>query len=363
MNRSKYWDIVKGIGIFFVVLGHAGCPSLQFAYIFNYFHLAIFFYCSGALYNDKHSSHPVNYFFEKLKKIYLPLMKYVMAFIFLNNLFIILKIYSVTNADGITAKAWLSISEIISMMLSALLTSNYSVELAGAMWMCFPLIISIVLFSMIRKISLYFPKIEVMLTVGLSLAFGIVGMIFIRGGIYLTWRSEIAFLTVPIVCAGFYCKTIKFNIILLVGSCFILFFSRYHFGLEISYAASIISNYLLFFPATFSGIYVVLCFARLFEKNKYFGKVFSKMGEKSFHIMALHFLCFRIVNMVDIWINKKDKMEIAKFPTSNYQWWWLYVITGVLIPMLLVKYGDYISKKIQIILSQRIEPKSVEPLN
>ncbi len=42
-KRNNYWDIVKGLGIILVVLGHSGCPN-KFAIItLNYYHMALFF--------------------------------------------------------------------------------------------------------------------------------------------------------------------------------------------------------------------------------------------------------------------------------------------------------------------------------
>lgn len=49
-SRSPYWDIVKGIGIIAIVLGHSCYFAVGFVYLF---HLALFFFVSGYLYSEK----------------------------------------------------------------------------------------------------------------------------------------------------------------------------------------------------------------------------------------------------------------------------------------------------------------------
>lgn len=44
--RDKYWDIMKGLGIIAVVLGHSGCPYPFVVIGLNYYHMALFFFCS-----------------------------------------------------------------------------------------------------------------------------------------------------------------------------------------------------------------------------------------------------------------------------------------------------------------------------
>lgn len=43
-SRSHYWDLVKGIGIIAIVLGHSCYFAAGFVYLF---HLALFFFISG----------------------------------------------------------------------------------------------------------------------------------------------------------------------------------------------------------------------------------------------------------------------------------------------------------------------------
>ena len=49
-TNKTYWNIVKGIGILCIVIGHTGIPLLYYVYLF---HLAIFFFVSGYLYKEE----------------------------------------------------------------------------------------------------------------------------------------------------------------------------------------------------------------------------------------------------------------------------------------------------------------------
>ena len=48
-RRSAYWDIVKGIGIVSIVLGHSCFFAVKWVYAY---HMMLFFFVSGYLYSD-----------------------------------------------------------------------------------------------------------------------------------------------------------------------------------------------------------------------------------------------------------------------------------------------------------------------
>lgn len=40
-SRSKFWDVVRGLGILSIVIGHSWGPAIPYVYAY---HLAIFFF-------------------------------------------------------------------------------------------------------------------------------------------------------------------------------------------------------------------------------------------------------------------------------------------------------------------------------
>lgn len=292
--RSKFWDAVKALGIACVVIGHAGFIPLTAAIIMNYFHLGIFFFVSGALFKEKNAQDPVAYVGKKLRSIYLPTMKYVIAFILLRNVFLKLGIYcsdaAMASSDiFIYPKSHYSLGELISESFTALLTSNYSVELAGAMWMVFPLIVASVLLCLLIGVTKRIGTVRLRMIVLCILAMlcGMTGYFALQQGYRLAWRVETAFLAIPIMLVGMWYAQSEESpnpkAWGAVASMTILFLF-YQDGLDVSYASGIISNFLEFYVASFCGVYCIMYAAKLIIATP-LASVVTYIGQHSFDIM------------------------------------------------------------------------------
>ena len=105
-------------------------------------------------------------------------------------------------------------------------------------------------------------------------------------------------------------------------------------------------------PLRLRGIYFCIGLAKILGKNPYTEKFFSLVGKESFHIMALHFLGFKIVDRIYSSVyGITDAEKIGKFPHSDYGLHISYVIAGVLIPLCLItllrkvqKYGHFVKE-------------------
>ena len=103
---------------------------------------------------------------------------------------------------------------------------------------------------------------------------------------------------------------------------------------------------------TLLGIYFCIGLAKILGKNPYTEKFFSLVGKESFHIMALHFLGFKIVDRIYSSVyGITDAEKIGKFPHSDYGLHISYVIAGVLIPLCMItllrkvqKYGHFVKE-------------------
>lgn len=344
-ERISYWDIVKGIAIMCVVMGHSGIPNTALLYIINYFHMAIFFFVSGALYKEKNDNNPWLYIGKKLKSIYFPVVLYYVFFICIHNLLLHIDFYStVTNVTDVYGKEKYSSVKIIENIFNAVCYGQNVEELTGALWFCFPFMMSLFFFCIIRKICLIFSnkkKLYYALLILVSIILGLSGEILVVNHIQLAWRSEISLLCMPIIlCGFFFCKKLSVCISYLswyvaLFCCFIMIF-LYSDGFEISFAAGIISKPIMFYFATFCGIYLCLFIGKLILKLKYLGKLFSYLGKQSFHIMALHFFSFKIVNIFDVIINRKPLLYIAAFPYSNNSLWYLNILIGLFFPLAII---------------------------
>ena len=84
-SRSKFWDVVRGLGILSIVIGHSWEPAIPYVYAY---HLAIFFFVSGFLYNyKKYGTDPFGHIAAKLKSSWPKYMFYMTIFILCHNFF------------------------------------------------------------------------------------------------------------------------------------------------------------------------------------------------------------------------------------------------------------------------------------
>lgn len=98
-DRIPEMDILKGIAIVLVVVGHTKVPGNSFIYLF---HMAVFFIASGYFYSDKSSESlraVWKFTKKKIRSLWLPFSIGISVFTILNNFFI--RVGILTNNTGI----------------------------------------------------------------------------------------------------------------------------------------------------------------------------------------------------------------------------------------------------------------------
>ena len=91
--QRDYWNILKGIGAFCVVLGHCAMPVQNFVYLF---HVPLFFFISGYMYNEqKYGDAP----YDNLKGRMKSWVKYVALYIVYILLHNVLGYYDMLRID------------------------------------------------------------------------------------------------------------------------------------------------------------------------------------------------------------------------------------------------------------------------
>ncbi len=92
VNRYKNMDIMKALGIIYVVMGHTLVnPMHNFIYLF---HMPLFYFVSGFFYNDRYTVQPVQFLKKRIKTLYIPFLKYELVFLALHNIFFNINLYS-----------------------------------------------------------------------------------------------------------------------------------------------------------------------------------------------------------------------------------------------------------------------------
>lgn len=93
-KRNSIIDIIKGIGIILMVVGHSGFPFTKFIYLF---HMSVFFIASGFCYKTENSDSINNclYFIKRrFFSLWMPYIVWTTVFSLMHNVFILLNIYT-----------------------------------------------------------------------------------------------------------------------------------------------------------------------------------------------------------------------------------------------------------------------------
>lgn len=85
MRREMEYDLLKGLGIILVLIGHAhiGKPLFTSIYLF---HMPLFFMVSGCFFNVKENENFVSFIRKKARRLLLPYFIFLLVFIFFNVL-------------------------------------------------------------------------------------------------------------------------------------------------------------------------------------------------------------------------------------------------------------------------------------
>lgn len=213
VKRDVYWDVVKGLGIGAVVLGHSGAP---WGIVINYWHLAIFFFVSGYLYSEKYDVNPVGYIMRKYKDIWWPTIKYVILYILLHNVFLVLHFYGTQDVPPMIAgKVFYSGYDILRKVTEAVLTANYAEEMAGAMWFVFPMFMAMVAFGFVRSVAHRYAKdirIKELFIFTLTVIIGSLGFYMGAHKLFFALRVELGLLILPVVYLGYMIKMHLFKL-------------------------------------------------------------------------------------------------------------------------------------------------------
>jgi fucose 4-O-acetylase-like acetyltransferase len=355
-KRDIFCDILKGLGIITVVLGHCGTYSIV-AICLNYWHMGLFFFISGLLYKEEYSHNPYIYIGKNLKNLYIPMAKYIILFILLHNLFLKINIYSILkNMPDIYPTVKYSLYDTLNYIFSTIFQASYPNELVGAIWFVLPLIASMSIFCFIKYYCLKFNENEILLFFTV-LFLGIIGVLFSKCNWKFSWRVDIALYSLPLVYMGNFLQrhktlfnkllSIKYFVISIVVIIFLMIK-----GHRISYVNAVLGNIFYFYSGIFSGIIINIYFTKIILKffNKKLINLLSILGKNSFNIMTLHFLAFKVSNLIDVIYNKRPFYMISKYPFSNNKLWVLNLIVGISFPVIFVNiyktFMRYFNKKI-----------------
>ena len=341
--HENYITIAKALGIILMVIGHSGCPLLLYKFIYL-FHMPLFFLCSGIFYRPiLNKSDACLYLKKKVAGLYVPFVKWSLLFLAFHNTFLMVGIYNpIYGYEGGTSAY--TIGDILNRLGLILLSMRGYEELLGGFWFIRSLFVSTILITLVslllgnrvrfkhESMCMLFLLLTILIRrsmpdieLGRELAMGTMGATFFMMGKILVpnihWLktmhgailcglvlllSMIYFKDVVKMECGFN-KVIPYSIAAISGSLLTL------------YLSDIINNN--------------LCVVR---------RILYYVGNHTLTILALHFICFRLVSFVIVMIYNLDSAYIAQHPVIQNMtlwgsscWWLVYSIVGISVPLLL----------------------------
>lgn len=144
------------------------------------------------------------------------------------------------------------------------------------------------------------------------------------GWIYIKWRKNRNIITNFNI---FFSTLFSFILIYLI-----LLYEDFQ-GIELS--VNRIINPTTFYLLTFLGIIFCTGIAHYIEKIKTIKKIISSIGKNSFHIMALHFFCFKLVDICYGTYIQADAAVIENFPYA-FSVPIIYYFVGTVFPILFI---------------------------
>lgn len=156
-KRVPELDILKGITIALVVIGHTRVPGNSFIYLF---HMAVFFIASGVFYSGRASQTVQtawHFTVKKTKTLWCPFAVGITVFTLLNNVFVRIgvltdntEIYQYVEAPYASVHPVLSVGQMLENILKTFGFSG-SAQLAGTFWFFKTLFLVSVLYCWLER--------------------------------------------------------------------------------------------------------------------------------------------------------------------------------------------------------------------
>ncbi|MBR1571628.1 MAG: acyltransferase family protein [Lachnospiraceae bacterium] len=329
MNRNKTIDIIKGIAILSIIIGHSswtiGNGFNIGPFVYSY-HIMAFMFVAGFCYNaEKYANRFREFVGSKLLSVIPLYFVYNLAFVILHN---VLLHYHMIDGEPYTL-----VSMISFIAMGLCITTNEN--LIGPFWFLGMYLVAQIVFGFIMEMSsrMKAKYAKHIFTAVATVALGAVGLYITCNQVMLPYHVQTSLLAIPFMMIGYLVKLYWdylrrwFNVIGCVVSAILLYILIQQGLAGSDLSANIIYNYKLYYLTTLIGIYFCISFARTIEKIPALNSIMTYAGQKSFHLMALHMTAFKIVDGIYGRMRGLAPETYGIFPHS-YDIWWVYYLVG-----------------------------------
>lgn len=340
-----YLDVAKALGIIAVVIGHSGAPRLE--HFFNLYHMSMFFFISGYFYNDKYTDNPINLIKKRFVSLYKPYLIFELIYLLLHNFFFKINIYSTQFGVPDRMIAPYNMHEFIKAFLAILVFAGRE-PMAGVFWFFASLFFVNIGFCLISYfVNKFFTKDREIIRLSIIVALLIISNLTTKYGLNIP-RFSPALTMVSVYYMGYMLKRyqshFKFENTYIAIICFALLIMNSLYG-----AVAVGTNTFLspdfMIACAILGVYLNFYISKQIIKRNFFSKTFCYIGRNTVPIMALHYISFKLIALIQIKAYSLPNYMLAKYPVldGSRGWFILYAICGVTVPLL----ANYIYKKLK----------------
>lgn len=340
-KRLKYIDIARGIAIILVVMGH--CDNFEQWSIERFaalFFMQLFIFISGYFYKADLNS--VKDLLLLIKKkclpIYLYYLKFELLFFALTNFFLKIGFYNPSTQYGSKTLSYVtSFKDVVTNIIRIILLAGRE-PFCGAFWFLVTLIFVVIEYSVIIYVSniVFNDSKKRNRFINISVIF------FFIVGCIMRYTVSIPRISPAITMLLFYHiggmsrrKEIKFDNLILFFISIVGLNILYFLG-TISINSNYFKNPFYLLICSFFGIYMVMFISKYIENHmRYLTFILSYIGKNTLPIVALHFVSFKIVMLIQYCLGliSFNELGILKGANNNNYIYILYVLVGVFIPL------------------------------
>lgn len=347
-TREREMDIVKGLAIILMVLGHAEGPAGLTRWIYL-FHMPVFFISAGYFFRRAQAAEPWTFVEKRLRGLYWPMVKWSVVFLVFHNLFFKIGLLNEQYGNwegGVTHPySWhQACQRLVNIVFSM---AGYDEFLLGAFWFFRALFISSIVFLVLFRLldgrwRWLSGERAAMAIAAAAVGFaafrlgnGLKVMTIVQGGIRETWG-------VLFFALGYLYRQYKSYItdhwavslaamgVLVAGACL-----RWH-GMTLKPALVDVAT----LPLTgCAGFLLVHHAATLIDRrDTLLRRLLVHAGQMTVYIYVFHILAFKAVSAVKIvayglpWGQIGCHMVIHDHPKDLF--WLAYTLAGVGLPLL-----------------------------
>lgn len=320
-ERIIWVDIFKGILITLMVIGHTGSPWTPYIYLF---HMPAFIFISG--YTSNISK---NNTFEYIKKKTLSLL---LPFFTINSVYVLICL--LLEYAGVY-EYFYSNEFIFRTQIYRLFVNMYTIDLGGATWFIVVLYFIEIQYKIVYDIC---RKINILRWVNiLCIGIFLIGLYLLKSKIYLPYYLDLSYLGIIFFILGIWFRKYKVfeehideKIMFIISIIVFVVFGRICF-VRMNWPTREFDAIFLSILTSICGIFLLYMLANLTFRIKYINLIFEQIGKKTYSILILHFLIFRVVFLIMYRLNMVDKKYLKNLVPVAGEGFWLILSTITII--------------------------------